>query len=238
VRKGGTLHEGGTVSHENPVWVLFARAMAPMMAMPAEAIASAVGAQQGMPMRVLDIAAGHGLFGIAIARQNPNAHVTAVDWPQVLEVAGENARSAGVADRYYKLPGDAFEVKFDAPYDVVLITNFLHHFDKPTCEAFLRKVRSSLAPGGRAVTLEFVPNEDRVTPPAAAGFAMVMLGSTPSGRCVHLERTRNHVRQCRILAVGKARNTGHAAHDHHFAQRWASAAAVGVATLTACVFPG
>ncbi|HEU4432954.1 MAG TPA: hypothetical protein VFR51_06125, partial [Pyrinomonadaceae bacterium] len=45
----------------------------------------------------------------------------------------------------------------------------------------LRKVHAALADGGRAVTLEFVPNEDRVTPPDAAGFSMMMLISTPSG---------------------------------------------------------
>ena len=63
----------------------------------------------------------------------------------------------------------------------MLLTNFLHHFDPPTCETLLRKVRAALANGGRAVTLEFVPNEDRVTPPEVAGFSMVMLVGTPSG---------------------------------------------------------
>jgi O-methyltransferase domain len=40
----------------------------------------------------------------------------------------------------------------------VLLTNILHHFDTATCEKLLRKVRAALADGGRAVTLEFVPN--------------------------------------------------------------------------------
>ena len=31
------------------------------------------------------------------------------------------------------------------------------------------------------MTLEFVPNEDRITPPEAASFAVMMLGSTPAG---------------------------------------------------------
>ena len=61
------------------------------------------------------------------------------------------------------------------------MTNFLHHFDQPTCETLLRKVRAALADGGRAVTLEFVPNDDRVTPPEVAGFSLVMLVGTPSG---------------------------------------------------------
>jgi len=133
------------------------------------------------PMRVLDIAAGHGLFGIEIAKQNPQARVTGLDWAPVLRVALENARKAGVQDRYDMLPGSAFEVDFGGPYDAVLLTNFLHHFDKPTCVGLLKKVHGSLRPGGRAATLEFVPNEDRVSPPMAAAFSMTMLTSTPAG---------------------------------------------------------
>ena len=90
-------------------------------------------------------------------------------------------REVGVADRYNTIEGSAFDVDFGSGYDLVLLTNFLHHFDPPTCETLLRKVHAALADGGRAVTLEFVPNEDRVTPPDAAGFSMMMLTSTPSG---------------------------------------------------------
>jgi SAM-dependent methyltransferase len=79
------------------------------------------------------------------------------------------------------LPGSAFDVEFGAPYDVVLLTNFLHHFDKPTNVGLLKKVRAALKPGGRVATLEFVPNEDRVSPPMSAAFAMTMLASTADG---------------------------------------------------------
>jgi hypothetical protein len=86
-----------------------------------------------------------------------------------------------VESRYSTIPGNAFTVDFGGQYDLVLLTNFLHHFDPPTCENLLRKVHAALVAGGRAVTLEFVPNDDRVTPPEAATFSMVMLGSTPHG---------------------------------------------------------
>jgi 2-polyprenyl-3-methyl-5-hydroxy-6-metoxy-1,4-benzoquinol methylase len=182
VRKGGTvISEEGTVSDENPIWVRFARAMAPLQAMPAQMLANLVAGEPNRALKVLDVAAGHGLFGIAFAKQNPNAEVTALDWRAVLEVAEENARSAGVIDRYHLLPGSAFELDYGKDYDIVLITNFLHHFDPPTCEKFLKKVHSSLAEGGKAVTLDFIPNEDRVSPPEAAKFSLVMLGSTASG---------------------------------------------------------
>ncbi len=173
--------EDGTVGADDSMWVNFAHSMAPMMAMPARAIAEALGADRGEPWKVLDIAAGHGLFGIAIAERNPSAEIWGLDLPNVLQVADQNAKAHGVADRYHRLPGSAFEVEFGTGYDIVLLTNFLHHFDPSTCEALLRKVRAALKPGGRVATLEFVPDEGRVTPPMAASFSMTMLATTPSG---------------------------------------------------------
>jgi ubiquinone/menaquinone biosynthesis C-methylase UbiE len=182
VRKGGTMMgDEGTMGIENPIWVEFARDMPPLMKMPAEAIAQLVQADKGGKCRVLDIAAGHGLFGITIARHNPDAEIMALDWASVLEVASENARKAGVESRYSTIAGSAFDVEFGEGYDLILLTNFLHHFDPPTNEKLLRKVHAALAPKGRAVTLEFVPNDDRVSPLEAAAFSMTMLGSTPHG---------------------------------------------------------
>jgi len=182
VRKGGTaLENDGTIGPDNPIWVKFSRAMAPMMALAAQLIAKLVDPNADRKLKILDIAAGHGLFGIGFATNNPQAEITAVDWKAVLEVAKENAQKAGVSDRYRTIEGSAFDVEFGTGYDLVLLTNFLHHFDPPTCETLLRKVRAALADGGRAVTLEFVPNDDRVTPPDAAGFSVMMLTSTPAG---------------------------------------------------------
>jgi 2-polyprenyl-3-methyl-5-hydroxy-6-metoxy-1,4-benzoquinol methylase len=182
VRAGRTVLPGeGTVEPDNPVWVQFAETMAPMMAPMVGPLGAVVLEGHTGPMRVLDIAAGHGLFGIEVAKQNPQAHVTGLDWAPVLRVALDNAKKAGVQDRYNMLPGNAFEVDFGGPYDAVLLTNFLHHFDIPTCVSLLKKVRAAMQPGGRAATLEFVPNEDRVSPPMPAAFALTMLASTVSG---------------------------------------------------------
>ena len=182
VRNGHTSLEGeGTVEPNNPVWVEFAESMAPLAALGAPGLATIALAGNTGAVSVLDIAAGHGLFGIAIAQQNPQAKITALDWPAVLAVAERNAQKAGIADRITKLPGSAFDVDFGGPHDIVLLTNFLHHFDVPTCIGLLKKVHVAMKPGGRAAALEFVPNDDRVTPPMAAAFSMTMLGTTGSG---------------------------------------------------------
>jgi 2-polyprenyl-3-methyl-5-hydroxy-6-metoxy-1,4-benzoquinol methylase len=182
VKKGGTsVAQGDNTKPNDELWVNFARFMAPLTIVSAGFIAELAGAKEGKACKVLDIAAGHGMFGITIAKQNPNAHVTAVDWAAVLAVAKENAAAAGVSERVALRPGSAFEADLGDSYDFVLLTNIFHHFDVPTCEKLMRRVHAALKPGGKAITLEFVPNEDRVSPPMAAGFSLIMLAGTDAG---------------------------------------------------------
>ena len=188
IRRGAVAADGNTVSEENPIWVQFARAMVPMMMPAAQAIADLVAGQPAGRLRVLDIAAGHGIFGITIAQRNRQAEVAAVDWAPVLAVATENAKAMGVADRHRTIPGDAFKVDFGSGYDVALLTNFLHHFDRDTNVSLLRKTAAALNKGGRVVVLEMVPNEDRVSPPFTAGFALTMLAGTHAGEAFTLSQ--------------------------------------------------
>jgi 2-polyprenyl-3-methyl-5-hydroxy-6-metoxy-1,4-benzoquinol methylase len=182
VRRGGTaVPEDGTLSAENPVWVQFARSMAPIAGMSGLLLANLLEIEQAGPMKVLDVAAGHGMFGIVLARLNPRVEVAAVDWRNVLAVAEEHARAAGIAERFHTIPGSAFDVPFGGAYDLVLLPNFLHHFDPPTCERVLEKARAALKPGGRVVLVEFVPDDDRTGPPDAVRFSLVMLATTPAG---------------------------------------------------------
>jgi ubiquinone/menaquinone biosynthesis C-methylase UbiE len=180
VRNGGSVGLA-SVAPDNPVWVKFARAMVPFMAPVTAGVAAGVARWPDPPKRILDIAAGHGMFGIAIAREIPDAEVTAIDWQAVLALAQENAAAAGLGSRHRVVPGSAFEVDWGTGYDLVLLANFLHHFDRDTCIGLLRRGRSSLRPGGRVLAVEFVPNEDRISPPFPAMFSFMMLGSTPQG---------------------------------------------------------
>ncbi|MBI2681844.1 MAG: class I SAM-dependent methyltransferase [Acidobacteriales bacterium] len=202
VRQGGTALAGdGTVSTENPVWVDFARGMMPMMMPASQAIAALLAPRLKGAARVLDIAAGHGLFGIMIAKSVPGAQIEALDWKAVLAVATENAQRFGVADRHHTRPGSAFETEFGTGYDAVLLTNFLHHFDEATNIRLLKRVRDALKPGGAAVILEFVPNDDRVTPPSAAWFPVIMLANTPHGDAYTYAELK---RMCESAGLAKA----------------------------------
>jgi ubiquinone/menaquinone biosynthesis C-methylase UbiE len=182
VRRGGTARpEQGSVAPEHPMWVTFARAMGGLMVPASQGLAELIALDSGRPTRVLDIAAGHGMWGIAFAKKYPQAHVVALDWAPVLEVARENSRAFGVADRFSTIAGSVFEVDLGANYDVVLLPNFLHHFNARDCVKLLKKVHGALRPGGKVAIVEFVPNPDRISPPASAGFSLVMLATTPEG---------------------------------------------------------
>jgi len=121
------------------------------------------------------------VYGLMFAQRNPAARVTGLDWPNVLEVAKENARKWGVADRYKTIEGSAFEVDLGGPYDVILLPNFLHHFGPSKCVELLKKVRGALVNGGKVIMVEFIPDQDRVKPEGAASFALIMLAHTPAG---------------------------------------------------------
>jgi precorrin-6B methylase 2 len=180
VRKGGTtLPDEGSVSDNNPIWVEFARGMAPLTA-PSAAIVAEQAAGSG-PVRVLDIAAGHGMYGLTIARRNAAAEIHALDWKNVLAVAHENAVKLGVAERWHAIEGSAFSTDYGSGYDAVLVTNFIHHFDVPTNVGLFEKIRAAMKPGGKMAIVEMAVNDDRVTPAGAGMFAMTMLTSTPTG---------------------------------------------------------
>jgi len=205
----GRLEDDTMVADENPEWVQFARAMVPMMMPAAQAIADLLGTQPA-PRRVLDLAAGHGIFGIVLAQRHPQAEVVAQDWASVLEVATEHARAMGVGDRHRTLPGSAFDVDYGTGYDVILVTNFLHHFNVETNVVLLRKVHGALVPGGRVVVLEFVLNEDRVSPPMAARFSLTMLSNTPEGDAYTFSELRRM-----LLDAGFRETTLHALPGAH-----------------------
>jgi cyclopropane fatty-acyl-phospholipid synthase-like methyltransferase len=182
VRKGGTAESPqGSTTPEHPMWMTFAESMGGLMTQAAKGLAELLPLDPGRVTKVLDISASHGAWGIAFAAKNPKVHLVALDWAPVLEVTTKNARASGIADRFSTIAGSAFDVDLGTDYDVVLVPNFLHHFNTAECVRFLKRCQAALRPGGCVAIVEFVPNADRVTPPQAAGFSLVMLATTPGG---------------------------------------------------------
>lgn len=138
-------------------------------------------AKSKKPIRVLDLAAGSGVWGIALAQESPLVHISAVDWPPVLKVTRKVARRCGVADRLSTIPGDILKVDFSSGHNVATLGHILHSEGRERSRQLLRKVFKALEPGGTIVIAEFVTNDDRTGPPNALIFAVNMLVATEAG---------------------------------------------------------
>lgn len=133
------------------------------------------------PVTVLDIGAGSGVWGIALAQQSPFVIVHAVDWPAVLEVTCKVARQHGVSGRLKTAAGDLLEADFGADHHLAVVGHILHSEGRERSRQLLRKTFAALAPGGTIAISEFMPSDDRSGPPNALIFAVNMLVHTEAG---------------------------------------------------------
>jgi 3-hydroxy-5-methyl-1-naphthoate 3-O-methyltransferase len=135
----------------------------------------------GGPASVLDIGAGSGVWGIALAQGRPDVRIHAVDWPGVLEVTRKVAERHGVADRLTTAAGDLLEADFGSGHQVATIGHIFHSEGPARSKQLLRRTYEALAPGGTVAIAEWIPNEERTGPPGALLFAVNMLVHTETG---------------------------------------------------------
>ncbi len=133
------------------------------------------------PISVLDIGAGSGVWGIALAHQSPHVTVRAVDWPAVLDITRNVAQRQGVGGRLHTVAGDLLEADFGTGHAVATIGHILHSEGRDRSRQLLRKTFAALAPGGTVIISEFMPNDDRTGPPTPLIFAVNMLVHTEVG---------------------------------------------------------
>jgi 2-polyprenyl-3-methyl-5-hydroxy-6-metoxy-1,4-benzoquinol methylase len=133
------------------------------------------------PLHVLDLGAGSGVWGIALAHLSSLVRVRAIDWPRVLSVTRSMARKHGVANRIETIAGDLHEVDFGSGYHVAVLGQVLHSEGAERSRRLLRKVFAALAPGGRVIISEFLTDENRQGPITPLFFAVNMLVHTEAG---------------------------------------------------------
>jgi precorrin-6B methylase 2 len=132
-------------------------------------------------LKVLDVAAGSGVWGIALALASPNVHVTALDWQAVVPVTRNTAEQMAVADRFDFIGGDVHAADWRSGYDLIVLGHILHTQGEDLSRALLRKAHAALAPGGTVVVAEVLVDEDRTGPAMPLLFAVNMLVTTDIG---------------------------------------------------------
>ena len=133
------------------------------------------------PVRVLDLAAGSGVWGIGLAQSSTQVRVTAVDWPGVIPVTRKTVARFGLADRFTFVEGDLLQADFGAGHNVATLGHILHSEGIERSKALLAKTFHALAPGGTIAVQEFLVNADRTGPLGGLIFAVTMLVNTDCG---------------------------------------------------------
>ena len=149
----------------------------------------------GKPVSVLDLAAGSGVWGIALAEQSPQVHITAVDWPAVLAVTEKIARRHGVGRRLTVVPGDLLKARFGKDHQVATLGHILHSEGRARSRELLKKTFEALAPGGTIAIMEFLVNDDRTDPLVGLLFAVNMLVNTEEGDTFSFEEISGWLRE-------------------------------------------
>ena len=135
----------------------------------------------GSPIRVLDLAAGSGVWGIAQAQSSPRVQVTAVDWPEVLPVTKKTVARFGFADRWSYVEGDLHDADFGSGHHVATLGHILHSEGERRSRELLAKTYAALTSGGTIAIAEFLVNKERTGPVQGLLFAVNMLINTQEG---------------------------------------------------------
>lgn len=133
-------------------------------------------------IRAVDVGCGSGVWSIAIAEADPEARVTAQDFPAMLSVTREYLKRHNVEKQFDFLPGDLKTVDFGrGQYDLALLGNILHSEGAQSSQNLLQRLHDAMRPGGRVVIIDMLPNDDRSGPPFPIFFALNMLLHTEHG---------------------------------------------------------
>jgi SAM-dependent methyltransferase len=132
-------------------------------------------------VRVLDLAAGSGIWGIALAQKSPRVRVTAVDWAGIIPTTKRITEKFGVRDRFRFVEGDLLEADFGAGYDVATLGHILHSEGEERSRQLLKRTFRALKSGGTIAIGEWLVNDQRTEPLPALMFAVNMLVNTDKG---------------------------------------------------------
>ena len=115
--------------------------------------------------RLLDLGAGAGLIGIAIAAAHPSLECHLFDHPAISEVAREVVAEYGLEKRVATIGGDYLSVPLGAEYDAIVASNTLNFCRTPeTLVRVLEKCRDALNPGGSLIVFSDGLSADRTQP--------------------------------------------------------------------------
>src|SRR6266566_706747 len=159
-------------------------------------------------IRVLDLGAGSGIWGIALAQKSTRVRVTAVDWAGMIPTTKRITQKFGVGDRFNYVEGDMLEANFGSGYDIATLGHILHSEGEDRSRQLLRKIFRALKPGGTIAIAEWLVNDARTKPLPSLMFAVQMLVNTEKGDTFSFNEIKNWLEEAGFKKVGKVEAPG------------------------------
>jgi len=159
-------------------------------------------------IRVLDLAAGSGIWGIALAQKSPRVRVTAVDWTGMIPTTKRITRKFGVADRFQFIEGDLLEANFGTGYNIATLGHILHSEGEERSRQLLKKTFRALKSGGTIAIAEWLVNDERTQPLPSLMFAVQMLVNTEKGDTFSFNEIKRWLEEARFKRVRKLEAPG------------------------------
>jgi ubiquinone/menaquinone biosynthesis C-methylase UbiE len=159
-------------------------------------------------IRVLDLAAGSGIWGIALAQKSPRVRVTAVDWAGMIPTTKRITRDFGVSDRFNYLEGDILTANFGSSYDIATLGHILHSEGEERSRQLLKKTFRALKSGGTIAIAEWLVNDERTKPLPSLIFAVQMLVNTEKGDTFSFNEIKKWLEEAGFKKVRKLEAPG------------------------------
>jgi 2-polyprenyl-3-methyl-5-hydroxy-6-metoxy-1,4-benzoquinol methylase len=158
VRTGEPLDVHTSMSAED--WELYQRGMRAIARLSAPEVGLRTPVPKGATA-MLDIGGSHGAFSVALCERHPTLRSTILDLPEAVETARHLLAEGGMSDRVTHQPADVREVDLGVEaYDLILISQLLHHFDEATNRDIVVRAARALRPGGYLVVQEIIRVDD------------------------------------------------------------------------------
>jgi SAM-dependent methyltransferase len=161
------LHQSG----DGEQWGAYQRAMRVLSGLAAPEIVRRTPLSTGAT-RMLDIGGSHGFISVAMCRRYPALTAIVLDLPDAVVHAAPLLAKEDMGVRVVHRAGNALtEDLGDAQWDLVYISQLLHHFDETTNRALMQRVARALKPGGVVSVVELV----RASSPGESGQVGALL---------------------------------------------------------------
>lgn len=130
-----------------------------MLTTAAEEVAQLLGVgDQRRGFRILDVGAGSAVWSLAMIRCDQSSTVIALDWPEVLKVAQEQAKMQGLQAQLDVIQGDFNEVPLPKEaFDLGILANITHLQTPERNQHLFKRIYEALDANGEAVIIDVFP---------------------------------------------------------------------------------